>query len=214
MVKYGIFHRFTILMTRTCSFLTFVPASLLLSAMALALAEPLPTDKKSPQDPVPGLIARIYGPAAASNPKKTPTHLLAIFVKGDEFLKGGVKTLAEDELRGVTKSEELMFVASGYIVLDADTEVAFDMADNNCKVGDKDYGRKSYTHLLKKGKYPIEIHKCWGHGVNSYSITEKSTGKSVLFHTGEALSKELNHSVKVGSKTLKSKLIGEGEPKA
>ena len=163
------------------------------------------TIRKSPQDPVPGLIARIY--VAGSDSKNTPTHLLAVIQNGKEF-KDAIQPIAEAKLRESAKKADAVYVASGFIILDKDCTVSFDVGNNNCAVNKKDFGPGTYTQPMKKGKYTVELkRKDHGQGQGKFAITDAATQQSVLFHTGEMLSKELNHSVKLDGKTRKTEQL-------
>lgn len=102
----------------------------------------------------------------------------------------------------------MRFVAFGYIMVDKETEVLFQVNDGVCKVSEKDFGQGTFRHTFKKGKYPIELSKRHGHGQANFKITG-TAGEQVLFYTGELLSRELNRSIKVEKKTYKSKMLVE-----
>lgn len=188
--------------------ITVLLASLLLSAThafsQTPANKPLVGGPK-PQDPVPGLIVRVNlgdGKNLAGN----ATHLLCIVQSGKDWFDK-YKEMAANELRGASKIGDPSYHAFGFIIVDKDTEVVFDVEQNICKVGGKGFGYGTYRHTFKKGKYPIEIYRHYGHGMQSFEITG-ANGEHVLFHTGEMLSRELNRSEKIERKTYKSKMLG------
>lgn len=166
---------------------------------------------KSPQDPIPGLIVRVHL-GNGKTPKAEATHLLCVVQNGKEWFDK-FKPMAADELRGKTKNAELNYYAFGFIIVDKDTEVVFEMDDSICRVSGKEFGQGTYRQPFKKGKYPIEIYRHYGHGQHGFEITGAS-GEQVLFYTGEMHTRELARNEKVEKKTYKTKMIGDaGEPK-
>ncbi len=158
-----------------------------------------------PQDPVPGLIVRVHL-GNGKQPQEDATHLLCVVQSGKDWFDK-YRAMAADELRGKTTSAELNYYASGFIIVDKDTEVVFDVKDNICKVGGKQFGYGTYRHTFKKGKYPIEIYRHYGHGLQTFEVAG-ANGEQVLFYTGEMLTRELTKSEKVEKKTYKSKMLG------
>lgn len=165
---------------------------------------------KSPQDFVPGLIARAYL-GGDTDAKKYPTHCVAVIQTGQEFIDK-YKPLAEAELRGRGHTNEVFYFAFGYIVLEQDANVRFEMGENMCSVRGKEFGTKTFLQRLKAGKYPVEVSRRWGHGQGDFKIFDQATNASVLFHTGQMLSRELTRAFKTGNKTSKS--IDLGNPDA
>jgi hypothetical protein len=163
--------------------------------------------KKSPYDPVPGLLGRIcIG--------DKPTHLLIIFKTGTEF-KDPLRARAIDALKGAFKNPDgVDYRGFGYIILDKDTQVSFAVGNNNCLIGGKNMGPGTYTAEVKKGKRPIELQrKDGGQGQGGYTIIDPATGQTVLFYTGEMLATELSRSFKVGGKMQKTVLLEADSPK-
>jgi hypothetical protein len=163
--------------------------------------------KKSPYDPVPGLIGRIcIG--------DKPTHLLMIFRTGTEF-KDPLKAKAVDALRGAFKNPDAIdYHGFGFIILDKDTEVSFAVGNNNCLISGKNMGPGTYKTEVKKGKRPIDLtRKDGGQGQGGCTIVDPATGETVLFHTGQMLATELSRSFKVNGKMMKSVLL-EADPVA
>lgn len=180
-------------------------------AMAFAAAAQAPSNKQtlldrpSPDDPQPGLICRVHLDGS-TNAKEFPTHLLAVVQTGDEFNKQH-KPTAQNEMRGLTKTQGLFYVAFGHLILEKDAEVKFDMGKAVVMLRGKDFGGGSYTMKLKAGKYPIEITRQWGQGQGGFSIIDTATQKTVLFHTQDMLDRELKRSYKLEGKTFKSKRL-------
>ena len=162
--------------------------------------------RRSPQDLVPGLIVRGY----FGDYKDKPTHQVCVVQNIEEWFDK-YRTMAANELRGVAKSSDLNYLAFGYVSVDKDTEVVFEMKDATCRVNEKDFGSGSYRHTFKKGKYPIEVGKRHGKGESKFTIAAAG-GQNVLFHTGEMLNRELNRGIKIEGRTYRSKLIGSQEP--
>ena len=184
----------------------------LVAITAVAQTAPTPTtnpflNRKSPQDPLPGLVARGY--LGGDNPPfKFPTPLIAVIRSGTEFFDT-IRKLMEDELRGTMDIGRIEYAASGFILLQQDTDVNFDINNMFCNVDGKDFGNGQYTKNIKKGKHKLEvIRRGWNDGAPKFSITDKATNQSVVFHTTEELNRELARSIKVGGKSMKSKLVG------
>lgn len=186
---------------KTCCLLWFQLVVLALLVCARNSAGQ-PVQPTAPEGFLPGLIARAYL-GGDSDAKKHPTPCLAVIQTGKQF-NDRYKPLAEAEIRGKAHTNEVFYAAFGYIVVEKETEVKFDVGDNTCFVNDKDFGRKSYTHRFKPGKYPIEITRSWGRGQGDFSVTDAANGSSVLYHTEPMLKRELGRSFKVGSRTAKS----------
>ena len=164
-------------------------------------------DRKSPQDPLPGLVIRGYL-GGDHPPLKFPTPLVAVIKSSQEFWDV-VRPLMENELRGTMDIGRIEYAASGFMLLDRDAEVRFDIGNMVCNVGGKDFGNGQYTKQLKKGKHTLElIRRGWNDGAPKFTITDAASGQPVVFHTSEALKRELARSIKVENKTLKSKLVG------
>ena len=149
-----------------------------------------------------GLIARAYL-GGDTNAKKFPTHCVAVVNTGTEF-NNKFKPIAESQIRGKAHTNEIFYCAFGYIVLEQEADVKFDMGDGTCFVNGKEFGRKTYTHHFKAGKYPIEITRSWGHGQGDFRIVNATTNAAVLFHTPQMLTRELGRSFKIGGRTMKS----------
>jgi hypothetical protein len=177
----------------------------LLSPVYAELPKPGGVSNASPQDLVPGFIIR------GNLGKGNSTHLLCVVQNINEWFDK-YKTMAADELRGVAKSPSVWYTVSGYLSVDKDMEVVFEMGQEICDIGDKSYGSGTFRHTFKKGKYPFEVHGQHGKGETKFAITGAG-GENVLFYTGEMLNKELSHGVKIEGKTYRSKMIGAEEPK-
>jgi hypothetical protein len=176
----------------------------LVSAIAAPEANSLSAQaEKSPQQAFPGYIARVY-----NHTKEFPTQALAVVQSGNDFKKN-FKPLAENELRGKVADMDLYALATGYIILDQDTEVLFVIQANNILINKKDAGKGTFRIPLKKGKYPIEIWHEHGKGQGEFSISDAATNKSVVFYTGEMLTKELNRSERVERKMYKTVFLNE-----
>jgi hypothetical protein len=160
-------------------------------------AQPTP-----PKGYEPGLIARAYL-GGDTNAKKYPTHCVAVVNTGKEFIDK-YKPIAEDQIRGKAHTNEVFYCAFGYIVLEQEADVKFDMGDGTCFVNDKEFGRKTFTHHFKAGKYPVEITRSWGKGQGDFRIVNATTNAPVLFHTSQMLTRELGRSFKIGGRTMKS----------
>ena len=159
-------------------------------------------DLMPPKGYEPGLIARAYL-GGDTNAKKYPTHCVATINTGKEFIDK-YKPIAEDQIRGKAHTNEVFYCAFGYIVLEQEADVKFDIGDGTCFVNNKEFGRKTFTHHFKAGKYPVEIIRSWGRGQGDFRIVNATTNTSVLFHTSQMLNRELGRSFKVGSRTMKS----------
>ena len=158
-----------------------------------------------PTDPVPGLIVRV-NLGDGKDLEGNASHLLCIVQSGKDWFDK-YKRLAADELRGASTVSDPSYHAFGFIIVDKDTEVLFDVKQNICKVGGKQFGYGTYRETFKKGKYPIEIYRHYGHGMETFSIAG-ANGEQVLVHTGEMLTRELARSKKIERKTYKSKMLG------
>jgi hypothetical protein len=135
-----------------------------------------------------------------------PTHLLCIAQRGREW-SDKYKAIAAKELRGIAPTSETAFVATGFLILEKDMEVVFDIPVGMCFVAGKDFGQgPAFSHPMKKGKYSILLHHQYGKGLPQFQIAGAG-GETVLFHTGEILSRELNRYAKVGGRSFKSKLM-------
>ena len=155
-----------------------------------------------PTQPVPGLIFRVLAGHAREAP---PTHVIFTAEDGKEWV-GKYMELAANELRGKSQDSTFFFLATGYIIVDKDMEVLFDVLDGDVQVSGKGYGDGKYRQPFKKGKYPIEIKRRYGKGQPSFTI-KGLNGETVLFHTGAMLNRELSRSVKVERKTYKTKML-------
>jgi len=192
----------TLLALNLLALASLLPSTSLAQAPTSSLLAP----RISPQDQVPGFLTRVY--LNSPQPKSLPTHLVAVIKDGDDFMQND-KTLALDELRGVTKTIDICYIATGFIVLDKDTEIKFTVDELNCLVDGKDYGPGIYQKTLPKGKHTVEVYRQWGHGLRGFSIADATTGKPVVTHTGEQLTHELNRSVKIEGHTYKTKELGK-----
>lgn len=164
-------------------------------------------ERKTPSTLVPGLIARGY--LGGDNPPlKFPTPVIAIIGTSREFHET-IRPLMENELRGSTSVGRIEFAASGFLMLAKDSQVSFEIGNMICNVDGKDFGVGKYTIKVKAGKHKIElIRRGWNDGLPQFNITNELTKQPILFHTGEELSRELARSIKVGGKTMKSKIVG------
>jgi len=132
---------------------------------------------------------------------------MAVIQNGQEF-NDVIKPLAETKLRAVASKSDAVYVAIGFVILDKDTDVSFEMGNNSCVVNRKDFGPGTYTQPMKKGKYTLEIkRKDHGQPQGKFVIKDATTGQPVLFHNGVLLSKELKDSVKLEGKTRKTEQI-------
>ena len=165
-----------------------------------------PAARVSPQDPVPGLVARVYMDGS-SDLKKFPTHLVAAVADGHDFVKN-YREPAHAELRGVvTKMTETFYIATGFIQLEKDTEIKFEMDELHCYVNGKDLGPGTYNKVLKKGRHTVEITRSWGKGLKGCAITDSATGAPAVFYTGDMLNRELKRSFKIEGRTYKGKQL-------
>ncbi len=115
----------------------------------------------------------------------------------------------EGELRGTMDIGRLEYSAIGFILLQRDADVRFEINNMVCNVDGKDFGNGSYTKPLKKGKHAVElIRRGWNDGKPEFKIIDAATDQPVVFHTADVLKREVARSIKVDNKTLKSKLIG------
>lgn len=156
----------------------------------------------APKGYAPGLIARAYL-GGDTDAKKYPTHCVAVIQTGKEFIDK-YKPMVESEIRGKAHTNEVYYCAFGYIVVEKETDVKFDIGDGACFVNDKEFGTKTFTHQFKAGKYPVEITRKWGRGQGDFKIVDVASGQPVIFHTEQMLKRELGRSFKIGSRTLKS----------
>ncbi len=156
----------------------------------------------APKGYAPGLIARAYL-GGDTDAKKYPTHCVAVIQTGKEFIDK-YKPMVESEIRGKAHTNEVYYCAFGYIVVEKETDVKFDVGDGKCFVNDKEFGSKTFTHQFKAGKYPVEITRSWGRGQGDFQIVDAASGQPVIFHTEQMLKRELGRSFKIGSRTLKT----------
>ncbi len=182
--------------------LTIIAAALFVSTNIFAQAAVRPiVGGVPPTQPVPGLIFRVL---AGHEREAPPTNVIFVAEDGKDWV-GKYMAMAATELRGKSQESTFFFLATGYIIVDTDMDVLFDVLDGEVKVSGKGYGDGKYRHPFKKGKYPIEIKRKFGHGQPSFNI-KGPKGETVLFHTGEMLNRELNRSIKVEKKTVQDQM--------
>jgi hypothetical protein len=164
-------------------------------------------DRPTATGDIPGVISRAV--LGGSGHPWVFTNLVAVVPSGRDW-NDRIKPLAAEALRGVTDLGFLQYDAIGYIVLDADTDVAFDLENTTAMVNGKNFGTGKCTQKLKKGRHAIELKRAdWAQPQGDFKITDSVSGKSVVYYTQDLLKKELARSEKVEKKTLPSKLIGD-----
>ena len=172
-----------------------------LSLVSISHAQSTIMSKVSPQEPVPGLIARIYiGP-------ETPTHLVAILNSDIQFKN--IKDRATDLLRGAFKNPDaIQYKAIGFTNQKEAADLSFSVGNNNCLLNGKNLGSGTFTFKVPSGKRTLEItRKDGGQGQGGAIIIDPTTKLFAAFYTGEMLSRELDRSYKVDGKTQKSILL-------
>jgi hypothetical protein len=178
---------------------------------AAALSEATPDSDSSVKTQesanfLPGLVARGYL-GGDHPPLKMPTPIVFVIKTGSEFPEV-IRSRMENELRGIMDVGRLEYAAAGLIILEQDAEVRFDINNMVCKVNGKDFGNGKYTRPMDKGKHSIElIRRGWASGKPSFAIVDAATGQSVLYHTAEALKREVDRSIKVDGESAKSRLL-------
>ncbi len=195
-----------------------------LLAQALMLHSQTPANPGSPspfsnfqtiapkQDKQSGLVMR--GIIGGTGHPWFPTNFLVIAKSGKEWNEQFKEKIAQ-QLRGSLDVTWLQFEGHGYIVLDADSTIAFDLDNNSISVDGKDFGAGKFSQPIKKGTHLIEIKRAdWAKPQGDFQVTDPASGKSVLFYTPELLKKELAKSVKLNKRTLPSKLLDATDPAA
>lgn len=180
--------------------LTLIAAAVLSIDMGIAYAQNV--KPSAPEGYAPGLIARAYL-GGDTNAKKYPTHCVAVVQSGKEFIDK-YKPMVESQIRGKAHTNEVYYCAFGYIVVEKETDVKFDVGEGTCFVNDKEFGTKTFTHQFKAGKHAVEITRRWGHGQGDFHIVDAASGQPVIFHTEQMLKRELGRSFKIGGRTLKT----------
>lgn len=175
--------------------------------VATARPSPFFSTDQSLQAGLPGLVMRGY--LGGNFPPLTyPTPCVAIIKDSKEFYDT-ILPLITNEMRGTMDVGRIEYAAYGYIVLEKDTQVSFDIGNMVCKINNKDFGKGKYTQKMQKGRYPIELTRAgWNDGAPQFNVTDSATSQSVLFHTGDTLKREMVKPVRLDSKVLPNKVVG------
>jgi hypothetical protein len=157
----------------------------------------------------PGLIARIY----MGQPSGSPTHLVGIVTSSADY-HARFRRTAEASMRGIYESADAQYVAHGFIVLEKDIDVIFDLQNCHCEVDGKVIWRKGsitqeqFSHRLTKGNHTIRLLRAdYGQPGPEFSIRPVGADENILYHTEVQFESELGEEFTIDGKTYDTVLL-------
>lgn len=157
----------------------------------------------------PGLIARIY----MGQPSTSPTPFVGIIASSADY-HAWLQKIAESSMVGIYDSADAQYVAHGFISLDRDTDVSFDLQNCHCEIDGELFWRRGsitrelFTRRLTRGHHTIRLLRA-DHGQNGpeFSIQPIGSDRNVLYHTDIQLKSELSRQFALDGKTYDSVLL-------